>query len=220
MAYSPFPHIRYNEEPDFDQPNLYCMKCNQKNFREKLNMPEKNGKPYKPSSAIPATSRNISGGPMPTERFQFTGEGGHRLAAALELPDGEPSAYALFAHCFTCGKDVLVARRIAVALAEAALPASVGLKVHLSEQSLPPEFVLFGEDASRIVVSCDPVYLPRVREMAAEYEVHADVLGETGSERVEITMDGQSLISASIAELREAYEGSLERALRTESGVS
>ena len=47
MAYSPFPHIRYNEEPDFDQPNLYCMKCNQKNFREKLNMPEKNGKPYK-----------------------------------------------------------------------------------------------------------------------------------------------------------------------------
>jgi putative redox protein len=54
---------------------------------------------------------------MPTERFQFTGEGGHLLAAALELPDGEPSAYALFAHCFTCGKDVLAARRIAVALA-------------------------------------------------------------------------------------------------------
>src|SRR5512139_3069104 len=54
---------------------------------------------------------------MPTERFQFTGEGGHMLAAALELPDGEPQAYALFAHCFTCGKDVLAARRIAVALA-------------------------------------------------------------------------------------------------------
>ncbi len=54
---------------------------------------------------------------MPTERFQFTGEGGHMLAAALELPDGEPRAYALFAHCFTCGKDVLAARRIAVALA-------------------------------------------------------------------------------------------------------
>jgi putative redox protein len=54
---------------------------------------------------------------MPTERFQFTGEGGHRLAAALELPEGEVSAYALFAHCFTCGKDVLAAKRIAVALA-------------------------------------------------------------------------------------------------------
>jgi putative redox protein len=54
---------------------------------------------------------------MPTERFQFTGEGGHQLAAALELPDGEPAAYALFAHCFTCGKDTLAAKRIAVALA-------------------------------------------------------------------------------------------------------
>ncbi len=53
---------------------------------------------------------------MPTERFQFTGEGGHQLAAALDLPDREPLAYALFAHCFTCGKDVLAARRIALAL--------------------------------------------------------------------------------------------------------
>src|SRR5215471_5108766 len=54
---------------------------------------------------------------MPTERFQFTGEGGLQLAAALELPDGEPVAYALFAHCFTCGKDTLAAKRISVALA-------------------------------------------------------------------------------------------------------
>ena len=54
---------------------------------------------------------------MPTERFQFTGEGGYQLAAALELPDGEPAAFALFAHCFTCGKDTLAAKRISVALA-------------------------------------------------------------------------------------------------------
>lgn len=54
---------------------------------------------------------------MSTERFQFTGEGGHQLPAALELPDGEPGAYALFAHCFTCGKDTLAAKRISVALA-------------------------------------------------------------------------------------------------------
>jgi putative redox protein len=43
--------------------------------------------------------------------------GGHQLAAALDLPEREPLAYALFAHCFTCGKDVLAAKRIAVALA-------------------------------------------------------------------------------------------------------
>lgn len=54
---------------------------------------------------------------MPTERFQFTGTGGRQLAAALDLPDGAIAAYALFAHCFTCSKDVLAAKRIAAALA-------------------------------------------------------------------------------------------------------
>ena len=54
---------------------------------------------------------------MPSEKFQFAGAEGQQLAAALDLPEREPVAYALFAHCFTCGKDVLAARRIALALA-------------------------------------------------------------------------------------------------------
>jgi uncharacterized OsmC-like protein/fermentation-respiration switch protein FrsA (DUF1100 family) len=54
---------------------------------------------------------------VPSERFQFPGADGSQLAAALELPEGKPLAFALFAHCFTCGKDVLAAKRIAVALA-------------------------------------------------------------------------------------------------------
>src|SRR6202030_3592663 len=49
-------------------------------------------------------------------RFQFPGSGG-QLAAALDTPEGPIRAYALFAHCFTCGKDVLAAKRIAVPLA-------------------------------------------------------------------------------------------------------
>src|SRR5580693_9162522 len=51
---------------------------------------------------------------MSTERFQFTGSEGQQLAAALESPEGPVHAYALFAHCFTCGKDGLAAKRIAV----------------------------------------------------------------------------------------------------------
>jgi uncharacterized OsmC-like protein/pimeloyl-ACP methyl ester carboxylesterase len=54
---------------------------------------------------------------VPNERFQFPGSDGQQLAAALELPETPPVAWALFAHCFTCGKDVLAAKRIAVALA-------------------------------------------------------------------------------------------------------
>ena len=63
---------------------------------------------------------------MPTERFQFTGEGGHQLAAALDTPDGPVQAYALFAHCFTCGKDVLAAKRIATALAAKGIAVCLG----------------------------------------------------------------------------------------------
>jgi uncharacterized OsmC-like protein/fermentation-respiration switch protein FrsA (DUF1100 family) len=54
---------------------------------------------------------------MRSERFDFLGGSGHRLAARLDLPDGAPRAQALFAHCFTCGKDVNAASRLAAALA-------------------------------------------------------------------------------------------------------
>src|SRR5262249_11144151 len=69
------------------------------------------------SSAQWREARTILEASMPSERFQFEGEGGHRLAAAPDLPDCERVAYALFAHCFTCGKDALAAKRIASALA-------------------------------------------------------------------------------------------------------
>ena len=54
---------------------------------------------------------------MRSERWQFTGQNGQNLAARLDLPDGPPLATALFAHCFTCGKDVVAASRIAAGLA-------------------------------------------------------------------------------------------------------
>lgn len=50
---------------------------------------------------------------MPAERFDFPNASGQTLAALLAAPAGEPTAYALFAHCFTCGKDNLAAKRIA-----------------------------------------------------------------------------------------------------------
>jgi len=55
---------------------------------------------------------------MPSERKEFPGTDGQLLAARLDAPSGEVKAYALFAHCFTCGKDVFAASRIAQALTE------------------------------------------------------------------------------------------------------
>ena len=51
-----------------------------------------------------------------TRKTEFTASGGEKLAAALELPRGRPRAYALFAHCFSCSKDIKAAREIARAL--------------------------------------------------------------------------------------------------------
>jgi uncharacterized OsmC-like protein/pimeloyl-ACP methyl ester carboxylesterase len=56
---------------------------------------------------------------MRSERFNFPNAKGEQLAATLDLPLGVPDAYALFAHCFTCGKDILAAKRIAERLAAA-----------------------------------------------------------------------------------------------------
>ena len=55
---------------------------------------------------------------MKVERVTFPGSEGQKLAARLDSPDEEPRAYALFAHCFTCGKDIFAASRIAQRLTE------------------------------------------------------------------------------------------------------
>jgi phosphoribosylformylglycinamidine synthase II len=105
---------------------------------------------------------------------------------------------------------------LTVALVEAALAAGVGLSVRLPKQKTRLEFALFAEDASRVVVSCDPAKLLRIQEVAEEFGVIFEVLGETGSDQVEIAVGDRPVISASVAELRVAYEGSLEKTLRTE----
>ena len=50
-------------------------------------------------------------------RITFPGSLGHDLAARLDLPAGAVRGYALFAHCFTCSKDVLAARYVSARLA-------------------------------------------------------------------------------------------------------
>ena len=54
---------------------------------------------------------------MTTDRLEFLGHDGSVLSARLDLPAGKPATYALFAHCFTCSKDIPAASRIAQRLA-------------------------------------------------------------------------------------------------------
>ncbi len=50
------------------------------------------------------------------QQVTFRGSLGADLAARLDMPAGPPKAYALFAHCFTCSKDLFAAGRIAAEL--------------------------------------------------------------------------------------------------------
>ena len=54
-------------------------------------------------------------------KAQFDGHSGAKLAARLDIPAGTVRAYALFARCFTCTKDILVAKRIAAELSRAGI---------------------------------------------------------------------------------------------------
>lgn len=52
-----------------------------------------------------------------TQRLDFPGHSGASLSARLDLPNGPVRAYAIFAHCFTCSKNLLAVRRIGAELA-------------------------------------------------------------------------------------------------------
>lgn len=55
---------------------------------------------------------------MPPQKVTFAGSAGDQLAARLDLPDGTPAAFVVFAHCFTCSKDLAAATRISRGLVE------------------------------------------------------------------------------------------------------
>jgi phosphoribosylformylglycinamidine synthase len=106
---------------------------------------------------------------------------------------------------------------LAVALAESAFPNGVGARIDLASGGLPAEFLLFGEDASRILISCASGRVGRIQELAVENGIAADVLGETVSEKIEVLIDGRQVVAAAVSELREAWASALERALGVET---
>jgi phosphoribosylformylglycinamidine synthase subunit PurL len=105
---------------------------------------------------------------------------------------------------------------LAVALAEKAFPKGVGARVNLASGGLPGEFVLFGEEAGRILICCDPATVSRIKKVAGNNAISADVIGETASDKLEILLDRRLVISVAVSDLSEAYEKALESALRTD----
>ena len=104
----------------------------------------------------------------------------------------------------------------AVTLAESCFAQGIGARIDLPANELPAEFVLFGEDASRVLVSCDPKNVRRIQQSGVRYAVVADLVGETVPEKFTIAVDGQPVVSATVSELKDAWAHALERALEVE----
>jgi uncharacterized OsmC-like protein/pimeloyl-ACP methyl ester carboxylesterase len=59
----------------------------------------------------------MTGHPITSQKTEFTGSLGETLAGRLDTPVGKVRGFALFAHCFSCSKDVMAASRVSSVLA-------------------------------------------------------------------------------------------------------
>jgi phosphoribosylformylglycinamidine synthase len=106
---------------------------------------------------------------------------------------------------------------IAVALAQAAFPLSIGAVVE-QEQSLMvhPLFGLFAEPASTLIVTAHPSNASAIDKMAGEYSFYVARIGTTGGSTLEISVDRELFISAPLTALRKPWAESLQATLHDE----
>ncbi len=100
---------------------------------------------------------------------------------------------------------------LAIALCESSFgPAGIGADIEIPSGSRP-EFVLFHEGPSRIVVATSQP--EKVLEIARKNSVEALRIGVTMKERLRINCDSETLLDCDLTELRQPWETSLERLL-------
>jgi len=106
---------------------------------------------------------------------------------------------------------------ITVALAQAAFAKGIGATVAQDPSLLAhPLFGLFAEPASTILVTTDHDNLSEIDAIAGQHNFFSAHIGTTGGNRIEITVDGESFISAPLSELRTLWASALEANLHNE----
>ena len=101
---------------------------------------------------------------------------------------------------------------IAVTLAECTFDsAGVGCNVDLAGNGMRDDAVLFGESASRVVVSIKDSDLSALMRLAAEHGVPARLIGRTGGPRLQISIDGRQSIDIAIEEAHKVWATAFER---------
>ncbi len=114
---------------------------------------------------------------------------------------------------------------LAVALAEAcfvkpkpgATSPYVGAEVDLNSNGVFTEAVLFGETASRVVISCDPKRASIIQQIAVKWGVRADRIGRTIPEKLVVSIDGRQAVSGKVSDLRQVWDTALLKALHVDT---
>jgi phosphoribosylformylglycinamidine synthase len=109
---------------------------------------------------------------------------------------------------------------LGVALAESCImarepEARLGARVRLDFSSMRKDFALFGEDASRIVVSLAPDKVGRLSELCREEKVPASQLGSVGGDRFEV----EGALVASVSELSRIWRAAIPSVVKREVGA-
>jgi phosphoribosylformylglycinamidine synthase len=106
---------------------------------------------------------------------------------------------------------------IAVALAQAAFTKNIGATVEQDPSLMVhPLFGLFAEPASTLIVTSDPSNVSEITKLSGDYSYMAARIGTTGGNRLEISVYGDTLISAPLADLRKIWSSSLEANIHEE----
>jgi len=111
---------------------------------------------------------------------------------------------------------------IAVALGEECFKRDLGAEVHLISADLALESVLFGEDATRVLISCDVEQVSRIQEVSGKFGLSALEIGVvTGSNledsNLRISVDGEIVLREPVSTLKRSWAESLEKALHVET---
>jgi phosphoribosylformylglycinamidine synthase len=93
----------------------------------------------------------------------------------------------------------------------------VGAEVDLNSNGVFTEGVLFGEAASRVVISCDPKRASIIQQIAVKWGVRADRIGRTIPEKLVISIDGRQAVSAKVSDLRQVWDTALLKALHVDA---
>jgi len=101
---------------------------------------------------------------------------------------------------------------LAVNLFESAFEKGLGFEVELDD-NIRSDFLLFGEDQSRIVISVSPEKVEEVLDFFEKRTVPAKVIGKIKGDRGIIKHRGKELVNIPVKEARELYETALEKEL-------